>query len=90
MSPLSDQYPSTIALTTFCQQRYRLAPARIALLRFLVEGYDGILFLSTIEASAAIVELSWSSSCSADAGKILAALAAELEMVEVENAPLKF
>ena len=51
------------------------------MLRFLVEGYDGILFLRTIEARTAIVELSWSESCAADAEGILVALSAELGMV---------
>lgn len=66
---------------TFCHRRYRLVPARIGMLRFLVEGYDGILFLRTIEASAAVVELSWSESCAVDAAAILTALCAELKMV---------
>lgn len=70
---------------TFCRRRYRLLPARIGMLRFLVEGYDGILFLRTIEARIAVVELSWSKSCSADAEGILAALCTELGMVKEEN-----
>jgi hypothetical protein len=65
----------------FCHRRYRLMPVRIGMLRFLVEGYDGILFLRTIEASTAVVELSWAKSCAVDATAILAALSAELEMV---------
>ena len=65
----------------FCHRRYRLAPARIGMLRFLVEGYDGILFLRTIEARTAVVDLSWSQSCAADAEGILVALSAELGMV---------
>lgn len=69
----------------FCRRRYRLAPARIGMLRFLVEGYDGTLFLRTIEAATAVVELSWSESCTADASAILAALSAELEMVPEED-----
>lgn len=70
---------------TFCRRRYRLAPARIGMLRFHVEGYDGILFLRTIEARTAVVELSWSTSCAADAEKILVALCTELGMVAEEN-----
>ena len=65
---------------SFVRRRYRLAPARIGMLRFLVEGYDGILFLRTIDARSAVVELSWSETCAADAEGILAALCAELEM----------
>lgn len=60
------------------------------MLRFLVEGYDGILFLRTIEAKIAVVELSWSESCSADAEAILLALCAELEMVAEEDFRVNF
>jgi hypothetical protein len=70
-----------LAPFSFCQRRYRLLPARIGMLRFLVEGYDGILFLRTIEAQTAVVELSWSKSYAADAVGILNALGAELGMV---------
>ncbi len=70
---------------SFCHRRYRLAPARIGMLRFLVEGYDGILFLRTIEARGAVVELSWSESCAVDAAGILVALCTELEMVAEED-----
>jgi hypothetical protein len=69
----------------FDRRRYRLAPARIGMLRFLVEGYDGILFLRTMAARTAVVELSWSQSCATDAEGILAALAAELGMVVEED-----
>lgn len=70
---------------SFCRRRYRLAPARIGMLRFLVEGYDGILFLRTIEARTAVVELSWPESCGVDATGILAALCTELGMVAAEE-----
>lgn len=65
----------------FARRRYRLLPARIGMLRFLVEGYDGILFLRTIEARTAVVELSWSESSATDAEGILVALSAELGMI---------
>ena len=71
----------TVDPFAFDRRRYRLAPARIGMLRFLVEGYDGILFLRTIEAKGAVVELSWSQSSAADAEGILVALSAELGMV---------
>lgn len=74
----------SIAPPAFCHRRYRLLPARIGMLRFLVEGYDGILFLRTIDARTAVVELSWSESCAAEADGILAALGVELGM-EVER-----
>lgn len=69
----------------FCRRHYRIAPAQIGLLRFLVEGYDGILFLCTIDASAAIVELSWSESCLDEAERILAGLSLELGMEAVSS-----
>lgn len=74
-----------LAPFSFCRRRYRLAPARIGMLRFLVEGYDGILFLRTIEAPLAIVEMSWSESCATDAEGILVALSTELGMVAEED-----
>jgi hypothetical protein len=76
---------AALAPIAFDRRHYRLAPARIGMLRFLVEGYDGILFLRTIEARTAVVELSWSESCAADAEGILAALCAELGMVAAED-----
>lgn len=75
----------SVSFFDFSRRRYRLSPARIGLLRFFVEGYDGLLFLRTIEARAAVVELSWPQSCAADAEGILAALAVELGMVAVEE-----
>lgn len=66
---------------TVSRRRYRLVPAQIGMLRFLVEGYDGILFLSTLEARIAVVELSWSQSCGVEAEEILSALSRELGMV---------
>ena len=66
----------------FSSRRYRIAPSRIAMLRFLVEGYDGLLFLSTIEPKTAVVQLSWAPSCNADAELVLAALATELDLTD--------
>lgn len=55
------------------------------MLRFLVEGYDGLLFLRTREARAALVELSWPEPCTADAEALLAALGNELGLVPVNG-----
>lgn len=75
----------SVCFSDFYRRRYRLPPARIAMLRFFVEGYDGILFLRTIEARAAVVELSWPQSCAVDAEGILVALSTELGMVIEES-----
>lgn len=61
----------------------RVARPQIAMLRFLVEGYDGLLFLRTVEPpahlEAAIVELSWSPSQQGDAQTVLSVLAEQAQ-----------
>lgn len=75
----------SVSFFDFSRRRYRLPPARIGLLRFFVEGYDGLLFLRTVEARTAVIELSWPQSCAVDVEEILSALAAELGMVAIEE-----
>ena len=35
----------------------KIAPARIGLLRFLLEGYDGLAMLSTLDSKSGLVRL---------------------------------
>lgn len=71
---------------------YQLAKDKIALLRFLLESYDGLVFLRTLDSRLALVELAWPPSCTDDALALIAALQLELEMqpvpVPVEVPPL--
>jgi hypothetical protein len=62
--------------TPFLSRRFRLDRADVAWLRFLVEGYDGLLFLRTLDGREALVELAWSPCCEEEAEEVLAALAA--------------
>lgn len=59
---------------------YRLAKDKIALLRFLLESYDGLVFLRTLDNRLALVELAWPPSRAADALALIAALELELEL----------
>lgn len=65
-------------------RRYRLDRAGVAWLRFLVEGYDGLLFLRTLDGREALVELAWSPSCGDEAEAVLAALVTECGLSEAE------
>lgn len=47
------------------------------MLRFLVEGYDGLLFLRTVEPHGAVVAVSWSPAAQAEAQAVFVALARE-------------
>jgi len=59
---------------------FQLPRREIAYLRFIVEGYDGLLFLRTLDALAGLVELSWPASRSKEAAALLAALAGEIDL----------
>ena len=56
---------------------FQIPRREIAYLRFLVEGYDGLLFLRTLEAAAGLVEFAWPASREAEAAPLLTALAEE-------------
>lgn len=59
---------------------YRLGKDKIAMLRFLLESYDGLVFLRTLDNRQALVELAWPPSRAADARALIAALEGELGM----------
>lgn len=65
---------------TFRHRRYRLPRQRMAWLRFLNEGYDGLLFIRTLDGKAGVVDCSWSPSLSEEAECLLAMLARECGM----------
>lgn len=62
----------------FQRRCYTLPRTEIGYLRFLVEGYDGLLFLRTLDARAGLVELAWPPARHAEAEALLAALATEV------------
>ncbi len=67
----------------FVRRTFRLPRREVAYLRFLVEGYDGLVFLRTLEGREALVEISYPPSRGADACAFVAALEAELGLSEV-------
>jgi len=62
---------------------YRLPRQAIGLLRFLLESYDGLAFMRTLDSRDGLVEVAWPASRSGDAEALLAALEAELAMQRV-------
>lgn len=62
---------------------YQLAKDKIALLRFLLESYDGLVFLRTLDNRLALVELAWPPSRAGDALALIAALQRELGLQPV-------
>jgi hypothetical protein len=67
---------------SFLKRCFRLDRANIAYLRFILEGYDGLVFLRTLDPRAALVEVAYPASCRADAEALLAALVDECAMSE--------
>ena len=67
--------------------RYRVARREIAYLRFIVEGYEGLLFLRTLDAAAGLVEFAWPASRATEAATLLAALTEETGLQAIGAAP---
>jgi hypothetical protein len=71
----------------FVKRCFRLDRATIAYLRFILEGYDGLIFLRTLDSRAALVEVAYSPTCRGDAESLLNALVQECAMREVPWPP---
>lgn len=56
----------------------RIAPARISLLRFLLEGYDGLAMLSTLNSKTGLVRLLFPGHRYMELAAFLNAIAADL------------
>jgi hypothetical protein len=67
---------------SFVKRCFRLNRATIGYLRFLLEGYDGLIFLRTLDPRTALVEVAYSLSCRRDAEELLAALSVECALHE--------
>ncbi len=72
-------------------KRYAILPrAEIGMLRFLLEGYDGLAFARTLDQHAGLVEIAYSPERESEVDVLLTALAKELGLREVdtpENVP---
>jgi hypothetical protein len=65
---------------SFRKRCFRIDRSNIAYLRFILEGYDGLVFLRTLDPRVALVEVAYPASCRLDAESLLAALADECAM----------
>lgn len=72
---------------TFSKRCFRIDRAAIAYLRFLVEAYDGLLFLRTLDPQAALVEISYHPSRRCDAEALLVSLTDECALCEAPFPP---
>ena len=66
---------------------FQLPRREIAFLRFIVEGYDGLLFLRTLDAKAGLVEIAWPASRETEAAPLLAALGGETGLCAFPGPP---
>lgn len=65
----------------FFEKRHFLVPrAEIGYLRFILESYDGLAFVRTLDSREALVEIAFPRSRRQDAEALLAALADECAM----------
>ena len=71
----------------FIKRSFRIDPARIALLRFLAEGYDGLLFVRTLDPRPALVEIAYPPSQRQAAEALVLALIERCELREDEPLP---
>lgn len=68
------------------RRHLRVDRREIAFLRFVLEGYDGLAVLTTLDAAAGTVVLSIAPGCEDEVEKILADLKNEILMEETEVA----
>ena len=70
------------------QARYfRVGRRDLVYLKFILEAYEGLAVLSTVERREAIVRIACPSFCSADLDLLLRALAEEIDMTETPRPP---
>ncbi len=63
----------------------RIAPDRIYYLKFILEGYDGMAILSTVDSREGIVVLRYPDEWGADLLELLAALSPEIRRSKSDN-----
>jgi len=70
------------ACQTVC---YRLEPTQIHFLKFVLEGYEGLGVLTTLDAERGVVRLSLAPGCEAELGALMGELARELHQLHLER-----
>jgi len=59
---------------------FQVEKKQIGYLRFILEGYDGLGFIRTLDAAGGSIEIAWPVSGDADMQALLAALGTEVPM----------
>jgi len=67
------------------KQRYRVDRRRIAFLRFIIEAYDGLAILTTLDSEAGLIELQIAPGCVRDVETILEDLKHDIMMEKAGN-----
>jgi len=65
------------------RRRLRVDRREISYLRFILEGYDGLAILSTLDAAAGVVELKIAPGCEPDVERIVKELQNEILIEEM-------
>lgn len=65
-----------------CTKYFRVDRRELAYLKFIVEAYEGLAVLSTVDREGSVVKLTAPSALEADLDLLLAALAQEITMTE--------
>ncbi|AJF05792.1 DUF4911 domain-containing protein [Geoalkalibacter subterraneus] len=68
---------------TFEYRYFSLPPQDIAYLRFILESYDGLCFMRTLDNRSGVLEVAWPASQRADAQQLLAALQEEVALHQI-------
>lgn len=71
-------------MNVLAKRYFRLPRREIGYLRFILESYDGLAFVRTLDPQEALVEIAFSDSRRQDAGALLCALVEELAMIETD------
>ena len=64
---------------------FRIGRKDLALFKFLLEGYDGLATVTTVDAQASCVRVSVTSSCAAEVEEIISAIKEEFTLTELER-----
>jgi len=67
----------------FLNRCFLIPRQQIAYLRFILESYDGLVFMRTLDADRAVVEIAYSPTHAADAEKLIRAMEQETGMTEI-------
>ncbi|MBN2428458.1 MAG: DUF4911 domain-containing protein [Deltaproteobacteria bacterium] len=71
----------------FVKRYFNLSRTHIAYLRFILESYDGLAFVRTLDPRQAVVEIGYPQLRSRDAEELIQALGKEIDMTELAEIP---